>query len=407
MKCKKCGYEMNDDQKFCIRCGESVSEDDNGSLVHKKSKKKIIIPIVSVCVVLLIVIIAVVSNSISNNNDTYVDNDYQYNTEDETYTNESEIPTDDATESEALYNPIGKETLQYPSQDDTFTYDVYETYAVVTGSVDDNINGRIIIPDTFDNLPILAIGYQAFLNSEISEVILPSNLKAIFAYAFCQCSNLNSVEFGKNLEEIRDYAFSETNIEKISVPDSVNEIGEYCFARCDNLVEVILSDTITNIPVGLFIDDSNLKNIKFPSSLVSIDDDSFRGTGFESLILPDSVQTIGEWTFSHMNNIKEFAIPDNVSEIGDGVLANCESLEKVTVGKNIGHIPNWAFAGCAELKELIILPNVVNISDLILNENAVYNSGDLYSHPTIYGEKGSNAAAFASRRGLEFKLIKN
>lgn len=59
------------------------------------------------------------------------------------------------------------------------------------------------------------------------------------------------------------------------------------------------------------------------------------------------------------------------------------------------------------MKELVILPNVVNISDLILNENAIYNNGDLYSHPTIYGEKGSNAASFASSKGLVFKLIEN
>lgn len=406
MICKKCGNEIKENEKFCLKCGEPILSNNMGNAVHKRSKKKTIIPIVALCVVLLIVVVVAVSNSGNKNENSFDSSNQNYN-DYEYQTSAAENLTENSTEVQEDYNPIGKETLQYPSQDDTFTYDIYETYAVVTGGVDDSLNGKITIPDTFDNLPILAIGYQAFLNSEISEVVFPSNLQQIFAYAFCQCSNLNSVEFGRNLEKISDYAFSETNIEKISIPDSVNELGEYCFAYCDNLVEVNLSDTITNIPVGLFKDDSNLKNIKFPFSLVSIDDDSFIGTGFDSLILPDSLQKIGEWAFSHMNNIKEFTIPDSVTEIGEGVLANCDSLEKVTVGKNIGHIPNWAFAGCAELKELVILPNVVNISDLILNENAIYNNGDLYSHPTIYGEKGSNAASFASSKGLTFKLIEN
>lgn len=78
MTCKKCGYEIDDNQKFCIRCGEPVSADNT---VHKKSKKKIIIPIVAVCAVLLIVVIVAVSNLENNNNDTFVDNDYQYNTD--------------------------------------------------------------------------------------------------------------------------------------------------------------------------------------------------------------------------------------------------------------------------------------------------------------------------------------
>lgn len=404
MKCKKCGNELHSNDSFCIKCGEPVSEDNT---VHKKSKKKIIIPIVAVCAVLLIIVIVAVSNS-GNKNEISFDSSNQNYNDYEYQTSAAEISTENSTEVQENYNPIGKETLQYPSQDDTFTYDVYETYAEVTGSVDDSLSGKITIPETFDDLPILSIKSQAFLyNSKITELKLPNNLYQICPYAFKECSSLTIVEFGNGLEKIYDYAFSETNIKTINTPNSVNELGEYSFARCDNLIEVILSDNITNIPVGLFDDDLNLKKIEFPSSLISIDDDSFIGTGFDSLILPDSLQTIGEWTFSHMNNIKEFTIPDSVTEIGEGVLANCDSLEKVTVGKNIGHIPNWAFAGCAELKELVILPNVVNISDLILNENAIYNNGDLYSHPTIYGEKGSNAASFASSKGLVFKFIEN
>lgn len=77
MKCKKCGYEIDDNQKFCIRCSEPVSPDNT---VHKKSKKKIIIPIITVCAVLLIVVIVSFSNS-KKNNDAFSDNNYQYNTD--------------------------------------------------------------------------------------------------------------------------------------------------------------------------------------------------------------------------------------------------------------------------------------------------------------------------------------
>ena len=76
MKCKKCGYEIDDNQKFCIRCGEPVSADNT---VHKKSKKKIIIPIVAVCAVLLIVIIVAVSNSGNKNENSFDSNNQNYN----------------------------------------------------------------------------------------------------------------------------------------------------------------------------------------------------------------------------------------------------------------------------------------------------------------------------------------
>jgi hypothetical protein len=79
MICKKCGNQMNNNEKFCIRCGEPVSPNNT---VNKKSKKKIIIPIAAVCAVLLIIIIVAVSNSTNNNSNTYIDNEYQYNGDD-------------------------------------------------------------------------------------------------------------------------------------------------------------------------------------------------------------------------------------------------------------------------------------------------------------------------------------
>lgn len=353
----------------------------------------------SVCLVLCLIVVFLFSACASDNADygnTYPD------------TADVQTSQNNVDEAEVNQNPIGKETLQYPSQDDVYTYDVYESYAEVTGCVDENLSGEIAIPETFDDLPVLSIKSYAFYNkNKITGVKFPENLYQICPNAFWKCSALNVVYFGNNIEKILDYAFAETNIRTITMPDSVAKIGDYCFAYCDNLTEIIISDSVTEIPTGFAKDNPNLNNIEFPSSLLSIGDYAFTGTGFTFLALPNSLQKIGEWAFTYMQNLKEFYIPDQVTELNDGFLMGCEKLEKITVGKSVTSIPNWAFARCENLKEIVIPSNVESISDLILNENALYNNGDLYSHPVIYGEKGSAAANFASSKGLTFKLIEN
>lgn len=413
MKCKKCGYEMNDDQKFCIRCGEHISTDNNGSSVHKKSKKKIIIPIVAVCVVLLIVIIAVVSNSVSNNNDTHVDNDYQYNTEDETYTNEPESLTDDVTESETLYNPIGKETLQYPSQDDTFTYDVYETYVEITGSVKENLTGELVIPEMLDNLPVRSISSGAFGGPgthltvpgySISALVLPDSLYQISDLAFYRCENINSITFGSNMITIGSNAFSYTNITSLEIPDTVVEIGSYAFSECENLKSVVLGKSMTSVPDAMLQGCINLSNVEWGENINAIEYAAFSHTGFTTMQLPDTIISVSGEAFSYMDNLEEFVFSDSVTEItGYFVLEHCEKLEKVTIGKSVKSIPENTFNSSPAINELIIPANVSEIHSNIFGEGTFAD----YARPTIYGEKGSKAASFASSKGLDFKLIEN
>lgn len=87
MICKKCGNEIKESDKFCIKCGEPV--EINNSL-HKISKKKIIIPVVAVCVILLIAIIIAASNSSKDNSSNFDSNNFQYNND--------YIETEDTTE---------------------------------------------------------------------------------------------------------------------------------------------------------------------------------------------------------------------------------------------------------------------------------------------------------------------
>lgn len=409
MKCKKCGNELSNNDSFCMKCGEPVSTDNT---VHKKSKKKIIIPIVAVCTILLIVVIVAISNS-GNRNDNSFDNNNQSYDDYECQTTATEFSTENNTEVQEDYNPIGKETLQYPSQNDIFTYDVYETYVEITGSVKENLTGELVIPETLDNLPVRSISNRAFGGPgeafttpgySISSLVLPDNLYQVSGNAFYKCKNIDSITFGNNIVTIGSMAFSHTNITSLEIPDTVVEIGSYAFSDCESLKNVVLGKSMTAVPDSMFLGCTNLSGIEWGENINTIEDSAFSHTGFTTIHLPNTITEIGAGAFSYMDNLEEFVFPDSVTKItGCFVLEHCEKLEKVTIGKGINFIPEYSFSASPSINELIIPANVTDIDSNIFGEG----SFDAYARPTIYGEKGSEAAKFASSKGLEFKLIEN
>ena len=71
------------------------------------------------------------------------------------------------------------------------------------------------------------------------------------------------------------------------------------------------------------------------------------------LIIPDSVEKIGDFAFSYCNNLKEVVIPDGVERIGYKAFEGCKELEKVIVPKSVKFIGDCAFNRCE--KATIIL----------------------------------------------------
>ena len=70
-----------------------------------------------------------------------------------------------------------------------------------------------------------------------------------------------------------------------------------------------------------------------------------------SLVIPDSVTSIGNYTFAYCESLCSFVIPENVTSIGDGAFCGCKSLESLVLPESVGNIignPFWGWNG--ELK---------------------------------------------------------
>ena len=66
----------------------------------------------------------------------------------------------------------------------------------------------------------------------------------------------------------------------------------------------------------------------------------------ESIIIPDSVTSIGDNSFQYCKSLRSIRIPNNVTTIGMGAFYGCRSLRRIHIPKNVLFIGTYAFKGC-------------------------------------------------------------
>ena len=76
-------------------------------------------------------------------------------------------------------------------------------------------------------------------------------------------------------------------------------------------------------------------------------------TSLESIVIPDSVKSIRNWTFGYCTSLKSIVIPDSVESIGNGAFYSCTSLESITIPDSVKSIGDDAFWNCKSLNEVI------------------------------------------------------
>ena len=77
-----------------------------------------------------------------------------------------------------------------------------------------------------------------------------------------------------------------------------------------------------------------------------------------SVIIPDSVTSIGDWTFSIFTGLTSVIIPASVTSIGSYAFSYCTSLTSITIPASVTSIGSYAFRNCTGLTSITVLPEV-------------------------------------------------
>ncbi len=174
-------------------------------------------------------------------------------------------------------------------------------------------DGVLTIPEGISEILFLPNFKDSVDLSKVKKVVCPSSLKVIHFDSFYRFSNLTEIELNEGLEKIEKNAFMLTDLKDIVIPNSVKVIGQSVFDYCENLKSVVFPTKLKNIPT-MFMGCKRLSSVVLPKNLENIESALFLGTAISNIDLPNSIKYIGARAFDS-TNISKITIPETVEII--------------------------------------------------------------------------------------------
>ena len=225
----------------------------------------------------------------------------------------------------------------------------------------------IVIPSTYEGLPVTKIEPEAFFLMDIRSIYIPSSVKVIGEDAFSSCLELQNVYFNQGLEIIENgafrncralvsailpeglktignYAFASSGIKTISFPKSVESIGASVVERTDlNTITVAEGNPYYSSNGNCLIE-------KATKTLIA-------GCAYTVIPTDGSVTTIGTEAFYDCESLKSIVISEGITKIEEGAFDLCENLESVYLPASLEVMNGNPFLRCTSIKSIVLNEN--------------------------------------------------
>lgn len=292
-----------------------------------------------------------------------------------------------SVDDEVSNTPI--DNIEY-SQNLAYTISEDESYYIVRG-IGLCSDRDIFIPPTYNQLPVLEIGDNAFEKEQISSVFFTKNIRKIGVKAFSECNNLSKIVFGDNLETISSYAFYKCeNLEEITFGCNDLSIDSYAFYWCEKLSTISIKNAIS-IGSHAFSECHNLSAVQISSKIDFLSETAFNGCNKLTYNTYDNCTYLGNDdcrylvlfkadnqstsctvfngtriilpnAFKNNNSLKMVSLPTTLIRIGYSAFENCKSLLSIDIPQNVISIGKCSFQNCESLTRINY--HAINCSDI-------------------------------------------
>ena len=236
-----------------------------------------------------------------------------------------------------------------------------------------------------DSVEIDGIWYELISKGNAAKVISNPDINIKYAGDIVIPSKVLYGETEYDVKYINKSAFEDcTNLKSIRIPNSVSTIDEFTFYDCINLHTVYIPSSITVIEDYAFDGCGNLKKV-YADDLYSWCKIVFKeyqganplchggrlyinGNELNDLVFPTDIEYVNPYAFQGCISLTSITIPEGVKGIGNEAFENCLSLKTV-------HLPNsleWIGTECFRFDSSIIalsLPYMTGLTSLVIPDN--------------------------------------
>lgn len=271
---------------------------------------------------------------------------------------------------------------------DYIKYTLVESHLEVTGYDKMAFNGEahIVSKFTFNGrtFTVLSIADDAFREcAELTGITIPNTVTSIGKMAFYNCAALTGITFPCSVKTIGSAAFEGCErLSSISIPSSVTSIAPTAFSWCEALDRIVVEagnsvydsrgncnaiiETKTNKMIA------GCPNTIIPNGVTSLEYAFMGCTRLTSIVIPNSVTTIGSHAFTCCAALEAIQIPNSVKKIDEDAFHSCSSLTRVEIPNSVTVIGKKAFLFCRSLSVVTLSSSLVSIGD-----NAFMNCSSL------------------------------
>jgi len=208
-------------------------------------------------------------------------------------------------------------------------YTNYGSYYSVTGFKPVSSDPvELVIPASFNGLPVTSIGMRAFApdavddNTVITKITVSEGITRIYASAFAECVNVTQIILPSTVTSIDKNAFARCkSLASINIPASVTEIGDSIFEDCEALEEITVASENPNFASkngDLYSKDMKTLIRYAPAKSAT------------TYTVEAGVTTIASGCFQ-ATKLTEVTLSAEICRIEPTAFINCDKLTKVTV----------------------------------------------------------------------------